>query len=127
MSIFGTIKNAILGHPAVEAQNSAPKAPAPQADVPAAAPMPSPTAAPAQPELVDADAAIAKIAKAKGDPDLHWQTSIVDLMKLLGLDPSLANREELAIELGYAGEKNGSAEMNEWLHDAVMNRIRTGK
>ncbi|WP_267378697.1 DUF3597 domain-containing protein [Sphingomonas sp. GC_Shp_6] len=124
MSIFGSIKDAIFGHPAVAAPEPAPAAPAQAAPAQDAAPAPAPAAAP---ETVDADAALAKIAHAKGDPDLNWQTSIVDLMKLLGLDSSLANREQLATELGYTGEKDGSAEMNTWLHEAVMNRIRTGK
>ena len=47
-------------------------------------------------------------------------------MKLIGQDSSLANREELAKELGYTGEMNGSAEMNEWLHTQVMNKLRNG-
>ena len=124
MSIFGSIKDAIFGHPAVAAPAPAPEAaPAQAAPAPAAA-APAPAAAP---ETIDADQALEKIAHSKGDPDLNWQTSIVDLMKLLGLDSSLANREQLATELGYTGEKNGSAEMNTWLHEAVMERIRTGK
>lgn len=125
MSIFGSIKDAILGHPAAQPDAPTP-APTPQATAPAAAAPAPAAAAPAAPETVDADAALAKIAHAKGDPDLHWQTSIVDLMKLLGLDSSLSNREQLATELGYTGAKDGSAEMNVWLHEAVMNRIRTG-
>ena len=58
--------------------------------------------------------------RAKGGPDLNWRTSIVDLMKLLDLDSSLANRSQLADELGYTGPKDGSAEMNMWLHRHVM-------
>jgi len=127
MSIFGAIKSAIFGHPAVQA-SPAPQASAP-APTPTATPTPAPTpaAAPAAPQEIDADAALAKIAHSKGDPDLNWKTSIVDLMKLIGMDPSLENRKELATELGYTGEKNGSAEMNIWLHEKVMERIRTGK
>ncbi|MGQ2932103.1 MAG: DUF3597 domain-containing protein, partial [Sphingopyxis sp.] len=55
--------------------------------------------------------------------DLNWRTSIVDLMKLLDLDPSLANRKELATELGYTGALDGSAEMNIWLIKAVMREL----
>lgn len=44
-------------------------------------------------------------------------------MKLLGLDSSLDNRKELATELGYTGAKDGSAEMNIWLHKAVMQEL----
>lgn len=52
-----------------------------------------------------------------------YHTSIVDLMKLLDLDSSLANRKELATELGYTGELDGSAEMNIWLHKATMREL----
>lgn len=54
-----------------------------------------------------------------GADALNWQTSIVDLMKVLSLDPSYANRKELAGELGIAGYE-GSAEDNIALHKAVM-------
>ncbi len=64
----------------------------------------------------------AKLAE-KGNPDLNWRTSIVDLMKLLDIDSSLDNRKELATELGYTGDKDGSAEMNIWLHKAVMKKL----
>jgi hypothetical protein len=73
------------------------------------------------------EAALEKIAASKGRRDLNWKTSIVDLMKLIGMDWSLANSQALATELGYEGEKNGSAEINMWLHDKVMERIRTGQ
>ena len=78
------------------------------------------TAAAAAP--VDVDATLAAEA-AKAGQDLNWRTSIVDLMKLLGIDSSLANRKELAQELGYTGELDGSAEMNIWLHKAVMREL----
>jgi 3-oxoacyl-ACP reductase-like protein len=125
LSIFGAIKSAIFGHPAVQAAPTA----APQTTQAAPTPAPTPAAAPAAaaPQEIDADAALAKIAHSKGDPDLNYKTSIVDLMKLIGMDSSLANRQQLATELGYTGDKNGSAEMNLWLHDKVMERIRTGK
>ena len=55
---------------------------------------------------------------------LNWRTSIVDLMKLMGLESSLAERKELADELGYTGDKNDSAAMNMWLHKAVLQKIR---
>ena len=125
MGIFSSIKAAIFGHPAVQA--AAPTAPAPEAPQPDAVTPATQPAAAANPEIIDPDVALQKIADSKGDPDLNWKTSIVDLMKLIGMDSSLANRQELATELGYTGEKNGSAEMNEWLHNAVMENIRTGK
>ena len=116
MSIFSAIKNAIFGHPA-----AAQAAPADATTAPAqaqAAPTTAETAPPAA--AVDVEAVLNEISASKGNPDLNWQKSIVDLMKLLGIDSSLSNREELATELGYTGEKNGSAEMNIWLHKAVM-------
>jgi hypothetical protein len=79
-------------------------------------------AAAAQPVHVDVDAILADAAAKKGEK-LNYQSSIVDLMKLLDLDSSLANRQELATELGYAGAKDGSAEMNIWLHKRVMEEL----
>ena len=118
MSIFGSIKDAIFGHKA----NAAPAPAAPVAPTPQnqqAAPAPAPAAAtPVAP--VDVEQVLTGKLAAKGNPDLNWRTSIVDLMKLLDLDSSLDNRKELATELGYAGAKDGSAEMNTWLHNAVM-------
>lgn len=60
---------------------------------------------------------------AKAGEKLNWKTSIVDLMKLLGLDSSLSARKELAQELHYTGDTNDSASMNIWLHRQVMNKV----
>ena len=76
-----------------------------------------------QQQQVNVDEVLARIASEKGNPDLNYKTSIVDLMKLLGIDSSLDNRKELARELGYTGELNGSAEMNIWLHKATMKQL----
>jgi 3-oxoacyl-ACP reductase-like protein len=114
MSIFSKIKDAIFGKKAVAAEPAKPAAPA--AAPVAAAPAP---AAPVAISEVDVIANLEAIEKARG-VNLNWQTSIVDLMKLLDIDSSLANREELAKELGYTGALGGSAEMNIWLHKAVM-------
>lgn len=55
---------------------------------------------------------------------LNWRTSIVDLLKLLGLDSSLGARKELAGELGYPQEKmTDSAQMNIWLHRTVLQKL----
>jgi hypothetical protein len=119
MSIFGAIKNAIFGHKA------AAPAQQPQAQGQAMPQMnrPQPTAAQAAPaQPVDVDAVLADLSAKKGEK-LNYQSSIVDLMKLLDLDSSLANRKELATELGYTGEKDGSAEMNIWLHKRVMEEL----
>ncbi|MBV9841220.1 MAG: DUF3597 domain-containing protein [Sphingomonadaceae bacterium] len=83
--------------------------------------QPVPEAAPAQ--SVDVEQLLTQRAHQKGDPHLDWRHSIIDLMKLLDLDPSLKNREELAGELGYTGAKDGSAEMNIWLHRHVFEEL----
>ncbi len=111
MSIFSSIKNAIFGRKA-EAATPAPVA---VADAAPAAPAPSLAVA-------DIDVAANLAAMAEGK-DLNWRTSIVDLMKLLGIDSSLTNRKELATELGYTGALDGSAEMNIWLHKATMREL----
>lgn len=54
---------------------------------------------------------------------LDWRNSIVDLMKLTGSDSSLESRKALAMELGYTGKLDGSAEMNMWLHAQVMREL----
>ena len=54
---------------------------------------------------------------------LNWQESIVDLMKVLEMDSSLGTRKRLAQQWGYEGALNGSAEMNIWLHQQVMQRF----
>ena len=59
----------------------------------------------------------------KNPEKLNWKTSIVDLMKLLKLDSSLAERKELAKELGYSGDTSDSASMNICLHKQVMNKL----
>lgn len=118
MSIFGAIKNAIFGHKA-EAAPAATAAPAQAA--PAAA---APAAAPVQATPDEIDARLAAIAEKKGAPS-NYKSSIVDLMKLLDLDSSLANRTELAKELGYTGDTSDSATMNIWLHGEVMKSLAT--
>jgi hypothetical protein len=60
---------------------------------------------------------------AKNKEKLDWKRSIVDLMKLLGLDSSLKARQELAKELKYTGDMNDSAKMNIWLHAQVMQKL----
>ena len=62
-------------------------------------------------------------AAAAGEK-LDWPDSIVDLLKLLGLDSSLSARKRLATELGYTGSQDDSSEMNLWLHREVMKRVR---
>jgi len=77
----------------------------------------------AQAQPIDVNAVLTERQRAKGGPQLNWKTSIADLMRLLDLDPSLDNRKALATELGYTGAKDGSAEMNIWLHRQVMGKL----
>ena len=117
MSVFGMIKDAIWG----KQPEAAAAAPAPQAAAPATAAA-APVAAPAQvaPRApTDVTAILTQKAAEKGQP-LNWQTSIVDLMKVLDLDPSRENRTSLAKELGYDGDTDDSTTMNVWLHKHVM-------
>jgi hypothetical protein len=81
------------------------------------------TTAPTTTAAVDVEQVLEARLADKGNPDLDWRTSIVDLMKLLDIDSSLDNRKELADELGYTGDKDGSAEMNIWLHKEVMRQL----
>jgi len=120
MSIFGKIMGAIFGSHASAAPAGG-TAPAGSAPAPAAGGGSS--AAPAAPpQSVDVAAIVDKAAAASGEK-LEWRTSIVDLMKALGIDSSLTARKELAKELGYTGDMNDSASMNIWLHKQVMGKL----
>ena len=116
-TIFGQIKDAIFGSDAPAATPAAPVQPEVAATV---APTPAPTPVPASAQEVEAR--LRDIAAKKGAAS-NYDTSIVDLMKLLDLDSSLDNRKTLASELGYTGSLDGSAEMNIWLHKAVMDSL----
>jgi zona occludens toxin (predicted ATPase) len=122
MSIFGKIMSAIFGTKADAAPASG------TATNPASSPAAAPSggassAAPAAPaQSVDVAPILDKAVKAKGEK-LEWRTSIVDLMKALDIDSSLAARKELAKELGYTGDTNDSASMNIWLHKQVMTKL----
>jgi hypothetical protein len=121
MSIFESIKNAIFGHGSTPATAAAPTPGAGAASPP---PKQPPTAA-APGAAISAGSLEAQLTQlnAKSPQKLNWQTSIVDLMKLVGLDPSLANRKQLAQELGYKGDTTDSASMNIWLHKEVMAKL----
>ncbi|MGH6684404.1 MAG: DUF3597 domain-containing protein [Pseudolabrys sp.] len=103
MSIFGSIMGAIFGQGSAQASASptAPSSPSPGQTVDVAA-------------IVD---------KAAAGERLAWRTSIVDLMKALGLDSSLTARKQLANELKYTGDTNDSATMNVWLHKQIMAKL----
>ncbi len=139
MSLFDTLKKVIFhnpmarpgsgaappahsGRPAASATTSRAPASAAVGRSAASAPAAQPSAAPPQPAAVDVEAVLEAL-NAKSPQKLNWRTSIVDLMKLVGLDSSLQNRQELAAELGYSGDRNDSAAMNIWLHKAVMRKL----
>jgi hypothetical protein len=83
----------------------------------------TPAATPAAISEVDVVAQLEKRAAAHGEK-LNWKTSIVDLMKLLDMDSSLAERKELAKELNAPADvMDDSAQMNMWLHKEVLKRI----
>ena len=123
MSVLGSILGGIFKKKKAEPAPAAPVAPAP-------------TAAPVQPQVTAAAASapqpapevdVAGILDFMNDQKtqkLNWRTSIVDLMKLVGLESSLAERKELADELGYTGDKSDSASMNIWLHAQVIQKIK---
>ena len=79
-----------------------------------------PTAKPTAP--VDVAAILDKMA-SESKQKLDWKHSIVDLMKLVGMDSSLSARRELAADLKYSGDTNDTATMNMWLHKEVMKKL----
>ena len=127
MGIFDKIKGAIFGRaeaapaeaPASDATTG--KAPTSQPAAPAS-PTASAPASTAPAQSVDV-AAILEKAVAGKKQKLNWRTSIVDLMKALDMESSLAERKELAAELGYTGSTSDSAKMNTWLHKALLKKL----
>lgn len=123
MGLFNTIlqKLGFMKDKAVEAVAGETAAAAAAVETVAAA---APAAADAPPETVDV-VAVCEALAAKNPQKLNWRTSIVDLMKLLGMDSSLANRKELAKELGCPENLIGGdySQMNVWLIKAVMKKL----
>ena len=146
MGLFNTLMSKIFGHPAASAQNastescrvhtnrrhSAVASVVAGAQAPTSMPSASTTAgAGAQPssavatapaQQVDVAAVLTAMA-AKNPEKLDWKRSIVDLMKLVGMDSSLSARKELATDLHYSGDQNDSASMNIWLHKEVLKKL----
>lgn len=127
MSIFSDIANKIFHHAAAQPaaqgdgsqQDSQSGAPGDQT----AAPQPADTSAPAASTPVDIGAVLEQMAAMKDDHGGNYQSSIVDLLKLLDLDSSLSARKKLADELGVHEAEDGSAEQNIALHRAVMDKL----
>ena len=109
MGIFSSIKNAIFGDDKDE-KDEAPEKSGGLAD--AVAGLGSSPA-------IDIET---RLDAMEGADKLNWRTSIVDLLKLVGIDSSYGNRKELATELGRANYE-GSAEDNIWLHKATMREL----
>ena len=130
MGILSNIFHKIFpsSHPA--AQSGGQAAPGSQQRAPQPTQQPAPQTAPQsaqQPQAapmqqVDVEAVLNNMQQQSGQ-QLNWRTSIVDLLKLLGLDSSLQARKELAAELHYTGDTNDSASMNIWLHKQVMRKL----
>ena len=118
MNIFGTIMSKIFGHHAETA--SAATTPAmPGATIPVATSAPA-TQAPMS--AVDVEAVLTDLASQYSHA-VNWRYSIVDLMAILKIDNSLAQRKALAKELAYTGDMSDSATMNTWLHKQVMTKL----
>jgi hypothetical protein len=125
MSILGTIMSKVLGKAPASPAAAAPVAPSTQASrtTNPAAPTLAPTSssAPAGPS-VDVAAVLDDLSD-KTTEKLDWRHSIVDLMKVLSIDSSLAARKELAKELHFDGDTSNSASMNIWLHKQIMVKL----
>ena len=125
MSIFGSIMNKIFHHGSASGSSSA--SGSGQQAAGAAAPTTSSgsvssTGTGPAGQTVDVEAVLSGM-EANAGQKLDWRHSIVDLMKLLGLESSVSARKELAQELHYSGDANDSAQMNIWLHKQVMQKL----
>ena len=113
MSIFSSILSKLGIGSAEAAEVETPATPTASAPAPGAAAI----------TVVDVVSKLEGLAASHAEK-LNWKTSIVDLMKLLGLDSSLTARKELATELGCPADKMGdSAQMNMWLHKTVLQKL----
>lgn len=114
MGMFNDLMNKIFRHAAVAerpADAAVPLHPTTPGTVPVAVAAP-----------VDVDGILTKLS-SENTEKLDWKHSIVDLMKLVGMDSSLTARKTLAADLHYTGDTNDSAPMNMWLHKEVMRKL----
>jgi hypothetical protein len=111
MGLFQDLMSKIFHHGAPSVPSSA-----------AGPATPAPANTPAAPAAVDVTAILDKLA-ADNSQKLDWRHSIVDLMKLVGMDSSLASRKALAAELKFTGDTADSATMNIWLHKQVLQKL----
>lgn len=117
MSLFSTILEKLGLAP-----HSTATADAPASTPDTTAPTDGGSSAPAALSDVDVAAKLESLA-ANHSEKLNWRNSIVDLLKLLDIDSSLTARKALADELKYTGSKDDTAEMNIWLHSAVLKKL----
>ncbi len=120
MGIFKSIMDKIFHHSSTNAVATPGPASTQQSSQPSAAPGARVSTQPLQ--AVDVDVVLTKLASSQGGGG-NWRTSIVDLLKLLELDSSLAARKELAQELSVRAGADGSAEQNIALSKAVMKKL----
>jgi len=121
MGIFDKLKAGIFGERKDTPPSFSGVTAGSSSTAPTPAPKPTPAPAATMP-VVDVEAMLEAKAKTFGRK-VNWRTSIVDLMALVGIDNSLAERRELARELGYTGDMNDTAPMNIWLHKQVMRKL----
>jgi Domain of unknown function (DUF3597) len=124
MGFFSKILEKLgMGGASAASAPQTPTAVAPASASPSPGEVPAEPAAPNPITMVDVVAQLEQRA-ADHPQKLNWQTSIVDLLKLLDIDSSFAARKELATELGCPADLMGdSAKMNIWLHKNVLAHI----
>ena len=128
MGLLSNLMSKIFSHsspPTATATGGTSAAPAAAPSTASAQPAAAPAGAPppaAPVKVVDVTAILDGLA-AKNSENLDWKKSIVDLMKLVGMDSGLGARKQLAQELNYSGDPNDSASMNVWLHKQVLIKI----
>lgn len=128
MSLLGTILSKLgVGKSTAAPPPTPQRTPASTGPAPSPSPSASPSPAPSSssPQAAPVDIAAVLEQRAAANPQkLNWRTSIVDLLKLLDMDSSLAARKALATELGCPADLMGdSAKMNMWLHKTVLARV----
>jgi hypothetical protein len=126
MGMFSGIMEKLGFNQSAQQAAAAPSPSAAAAQTPngaAAAPRPTVQQSPAAMPMVDVMGQLENLAAANSQK-LNWRTSIVDMLKLLGMDSSIAARKRLATELGCPPDKlNDSAQMNVWLHKTVLEKL----
>ena len=120
MGLFSNLLSKVFGQQTAAATTLPPAAT--RGSIAAGTPAPASSGSAPSAAVVDVTAILDGLA-AKNPEKLDWRKSIVDLMKLVGMDSSLASRKELAKDLNYSGDTSDSAKMNIWLHKEVIRKI----